>query len=48
MRVVADDVIALETPSGFHAVGQWYRDFTQTTDDEVVRMLFEGGSSSPD
>lgn len=34
-----DEVFALETPAGFMAVGQWYRDFTQTTDDEVRRLL---------
>ncbi len=25
----ADELIAVETPAGFHAVGQWYRDFRQ-------------------
>ena len=35
----ADEVIALETPARFYAIGQFYRDFAQTTDDEVVRRL---------
>jgi len=35
----ADEVIALETPDAFFAIGPWYRDFTQTTDDEVVTIL---------
>lgn len=33
------DVVALRAPPGFAAVGQWYVDFSQTTDDEVVRLL---------
>ncbi|HEX2031960.1 MAG TPA: phosphoribosyltransferase family protein [Actinomycetota bacterium] len=35
----ADDLVALATPEPFFAVGQWYRDFPQTPDDEVVRLL---------
>jgi predicted phosphoribosyltransferase len=34
-----DDVIALAAPEGFVAVGQFYRRFTQTTDDEVRHLL---------
>jgi putative phosphoribosyl transferase len=36
---VADEVVCLETPHGFTAVGEWYQDFEQTTDDEVMRLL---------
>jgi putative phosphoribosyl transferase len=36
---VADEYICLETPRGFFAVGQWYTDFAQTTDDEVIALL---------
>lgn len=35
----ADDVVVLLVPEHFVAVGQWYDDFTQVTDAEVVRML---------
>jgi putative phosphoribosyl transferase len=35
----ADEVICPEQPSPFGAVGQFYRDFSQTTDDEVVAYL---------
>lgn len=35
----ADAVLCLSTPMGFQAVGQWYEDFTQTTDDEVRELL---------
>jgi putative phosphoribosyl transferase len=36
-----DDIICLATPEPFYAVGPHYRDFTQTEDDEVVRLLAE-------
>lgn len=39
LRELADEVICAETPSSFSAVGQWYRDFSQTTDDEVIALL---------
>ena len=35
----ADELIALETPEPFYAVGQAYRDFSQTTDIEVLEYL---------
>jgi putative phosphoribosyl transferase len=35
----ADEVVCALTPAGFHAVGQWYSDFTQTTDDEIRALL---------
>jgi putative phosphoribosyl transferase len=34
-----DAVICPITPEPFHAVGAWYRDFAQTTDDEVRELL---------
>lgn len=34
-----DDVICLRTPSPFEAVGLWYEDFSQTTDEEVHQLL---------
>jgi putative phosphoribosyl transferase len=39
----ADRVVCLETPEPFHAVGQWYRRFPQVSDQEVVRLLGDGG-----
>jgi putative phosphoribosyl transferase len=36
---VADAVVAVATPEPFAAIGQWYRDFSPTSDDEVVRIL---------
>ena len=39
MAAIADEVVALETPTPFYAVGEWYADFSQTPDDEVVSLL---------
>jgi putative phosphoribosyl transferase len=36
---IADDVFCLTTPSPYMAVGVWYDDFSQTTDEEVVALL---------
>lgn len=35
----ADEVICLLQPEAFMAVGAWYQDFTQTTDEEVRSLL---------
>jgi putative phosphoribosyl transferase len=35
----ADRLVAITTPTDFVAVGQWYADFRQTTDEEVVALL---------
>jgi len=35
----ADEVVCLETPAFFFAVGQGYRNFTQTSDAEVIALL---------
>src|ERR1700704_4476012 len=39
MRAEVDDVICAITPEPFHAVGLWYQDFSQTTDEEVRGLL---------
>jgi predicted phosphoribosyltransferase len=39
LRAVADAVVCAYTPEPFYAVGVWYEDFTQTTDDEVRDLL---------
>ena len=39
LSALADDLLCLCTPPDFHAVGQYYQDFTQTTDDEVRAAL---------
>jgi putative phosphoribosyl transferase len=44
-RDVVDDVICAVTPKPFYAVGMWYEDFDQTTDDEVRELLERGRTS---
>lgn len=34
-----DELIVAETPPNFFAVGQWYTDFRQTTDEEVIALI---------
>jgi predicted phosphoribosyltransferase len=36
---VADAVVVTETPSRFLAIGEFYRDFSATTEDEVLQLL---------
>jgi putative phosphoribosyl transferase len=38
-RSEAEEIVCARTPEPFHAVGAWYRDFTQTSDDEVRALL---------
>jgi len=37
-----DDVVVLQTPASFFAVGEWYEDFGQVTDEEVLAALRRG------
>jgi putative phosphoribosyl transferase len=37
-----DELVALETPAGFYAVGAHYHDFPQLDDADVTRLLAEG------
>jgi len=39
LRGDADEVICLEMPARFLAIGEWYEDFAQTSDEEVVALL---------
>jgi erythromycin esterase-like protein/predicted phosphoribosyltransferase len=39
LRSQADEVVCLVTPGPFQAVGAWYEDFSQTTDEEVRDLL---------
>lgn len=41
LRPEADDLICLLAPANLEAVGLWYRNFEQTSDEEVVRLLEE-------
>jgi predicted phosphoribosyltransferase len=39
LRAEADEVVCTRTPEPFYAVGLWYEDFAQTTDEEVRGLL---------
>lgn len=39
LREEVDEVVCLLTPKSFRSVGDWYEDFTQTTDREVRELL---------
>lgn len=39
LETVADDVVVLQAPLLFEAVGEFYQDFSQVTDDEVVEAM---------
>lgn len=47
VAAVADEVVCLSTPPGFSSVGQWYRDFSQTPDEEVVSLLTQAVRQPP-
>lgn len=44
LRTEADEVFCGVTPDPFYAVGLWYEDFAQTTDDEVRELLARAGN----
>ena len=46
LRREADDVVCLEVPEHFQAVGTWYRHFPQTNDEEVRALLTCAASRS--
>ena len=39
LQTIADEVLCARTPEPFSAVGQWYLDFDQTSDEEVRELL---------
>ena len=47
IRRVADEVVAVMKPEDFYAVGQWYEDFSQTSDDEVRELLAQAARRQP-
>lgn len=46
-REKVDEVICVRTPSPLYGVGAWYRDFSQTSDQEVHRLLARAGQTPP-
>jgi predicted phosphoribosyltransferase len=47
IRRAADDVAAVIVPENFYAVGQWYEDFSQTSDNEVRDLLAQAARRQP-
>ena len=43
---LADELAVLAMPEPFYAVGAYYRDFTQTTDEEVIDLLARAGAAA--
>ena len=48
VRASADKVVCLSAPVEFYAVGQFYQDFQQVEDEEVVATLAASGHTKPD
>ena len=48
LRAMADELVCLATPPMFRAVGQFYRDFQQTTDEEVITLLDRASAVAAD
>lgn len=46
LRAMADEVVCALMPEPFSAVGRWYIDFSQTTDDEVRQLLSSQGAAA--
>ena len=44
VRPYADEIVCLDVPDDFRAVGQFYANFRQVEDDEVVALLRESGA----
>ena len=47
LRTEADDIVCALTPEPFYAVGLWYEDFRQTTDEEVHELLERAARELP-
>ncbi len=45
LRTEADEVVCVNVPEDFHAVSLWYDEFSQTTDEEVRRLLEAAASN---
>ncbi|HSF27258.1 MAG TPA: phosphoribosyltransferase family protein [Actinomycetes bacterium] len=45
LRADADEVVCLLVPSEFSAIGQWYDDFSQTSEEEVLALLAEAAAA---
>jgi predicted phosphoribosyltransferase len=48
LRAEVDEIVCAITPEPFYAVGLWYADFSQTSDDEVRALLADAASRQSD
>jgi putative phosphoribosyl transferase len=48
LRALADEVVCVEAPEQLYAVGMWYRNFSQTTDDDVLDLLARARADATD
>ena len=46
-REIVDDIVCAVTPEPFQAVGLWYANFSETSDDEVKELLARSERESP-
>ena len=44
IRALADEVVCLDVPADFYAVGQFFEEFTQVSDEEVIAVLQQSRS----
>jgi predicted phosphoribosyltransferase len=47
LTTLAQDVVCVQSPADFLAVGFWYEDFSPTTDQEVIDALAKATGESP-
>jgi putative phosphoribosyl transferase len=47
LRSVADEVVAVDPRDDLYAIGEFYADFSQTSDDEIVALLTERAAAAP-
>lgn len=46
-QVNADEIVCVETPQQFRAIGLWYEQFPQTSDEEVKQLLDQASQEKP-
>lgn len=44
LRALVDELVVLDAPEGFYAIGQFYRDFSPVSDREVTELLARAGT----
>jgi predicted phosphoribosyltransferase len=47
LRQYADEVICLETPHDFYAIGSYYKEFGQVSDQQVMELLKKANWATP-